>query len=121
MARGAVVYATSSDNYIATQPPLDVNFGILGLPDDTTILYQNATGIRLDSYPIPHPSSTPPAAWPNHIEPVGEVLQMVVQWTQTDWNGKLKITFQTPDLTITVPEGSYSPPKFKQQCGSKYK
>ena len=29
---------------------------------------------------------------------------------QADWNGKFKITFQTPDLTITVPEGSYSPP-----------
>ena len=98
-----MVYATSSDNYIATQP-LDVNFGILGLPDDTTIFYQNATGTDWIPIPFPHPSSTPNAAWPNNIEP-WRVLQMVVQLTMKDWNGKFKITFQTPDLTITVPEG----------------
>ena len=44
LAREAMVYTTSNNNYIATQPPLDINFGILGLPDDTTIFYQNAAG-----------------------------------------------------------------------------
>ena len=105
----AMVYATSSDRYIATQPTLDVNFGILGLPDDTTIFYQNAAGTDWIAIPFPHPSSTPNAAWPNNIEP-WKSAALGGPVDEADWNGKFKITFQTPDLTITVPEGSYSPP-----------
>ena len=82
----------------------------MGLPDDTTIFYQNAAGTDWIPIPFPHPSSTPSAPWPANIEPWRSGGAAGGPVDEADWNGKFKITFQTPDLTITVPEGSYSPP-----------
>lgn len=100
-----MVYTTSNDDYIALQPPLDINFGELGLPDDTTIFYEDSNNNWIP-VPLPFPSATPSAPWPANIEP----WKAIAPVDENNWSGRFKITFQTPDLTITVPEGSYSPP-----------
>ena len=84
----------------------------MGLPEDTSIFYQNAAGTEWIPIPFPHPSANPSAPWPDNIEPWRTVGPGGTGGPvdESDWNGKFKITFQTPDLTITVPEGSYSPP-----------
>ena len=102
----AMVYTTSNNDYInsPTTSPLEVNFGETGLPDDTTIFFEthNEEWIEI---PLPFISATPNAPWPNNIQPwdsIGPVDESL-------WSGRFKIRFETPDLTITVPEGAYSP------------
>ena len=104
----AMVYTTSNNDYITspTTSPLEVNFGETGLPDDTTIFFEthNKEWIEI---PLPFISATPNAPWPNNIQPwdsIGPVDESL-------WSGRFKIRFETPDLTITVPEGAYSPGK----------
>ncbi len=98
----AMVYSCSNDDFPLA---LDTNFGEVGLPDDTTVFYQDANTNEWIPIVLPFPSSTPNAPWPQNIQPWDNVAPI----NENNWNGKFKITFQTPDLTITIPEGSYSP------------
>ena len=100
----AMVYTTSNNDYINTQDPLEVNFGETGLPDDTTVFYENLAGEWVSVF-LPSPSSNPNAPWPNNVQPWNSSFPV----NENDWSGRFKIRFETPDLTITIPEGAYSP------------
>uniref|UniRef100_A0A6C0KAN5 Uncharacterized protein n=1 Tax=viral metagenome TaxID=1070528 RepID=A0A6C0KAN5_9ZZZZ len=110
LGRRSMVYTTSNTDYNPANPtttsPLEVNFGETGLPDDTTIFFEihNKDWIEI---PFPFISSSPNAPWPNNIQPWDSVKPV----DESLWTGRFKIRFETPDLTITVPEGAYSPGK----------
>lgn len=97
----AMVYSTSNNDYTDT---LEYNFGELGLPNDTSVFYETNTQEWIE-ISLPFLSANPSAAWPNNIQPWDSVGPI----DESNWSGKFKIRFETPELTITIPDGAYSP------------
>ena len=97
----AMVYSTSNNDYTDA---LEYNFGELGLPNDTSVFYEtnNQEWVEI---PLPFLSANPGDPWPNNIQPWDSVGPV----DESKWSGKFKIRFETPELTITIPDGAYSP------------